>query len=191
MTTKADGIEFDPGFAPYILAFQGTVEYLYTDINKYKNLSQRRLKFKQYYRKFLEVFNNNLGFYVGCIMWAEYITIQPEQQILNNHCYGHKLSDEENTYDVDFMIKFTELFPKDMKYFLNEHYEFPKEYLQILNLYREFLIINKGFANLTKNTEILLPENIARANAESFKEKINEVLKTGDLSKFLEYRELL
>ena len=39
MTTDAlKGLEFDPGFAPYILAFQGTVEYLYADINRFKNL---------------------------------------------------------------------------------------------------------------------------------------------------------
>ena len=34
------GLEFDPGFAPFILAFRGTVEYLYMDINRFKNLSQ-------------------------------------------------------------------------------------------------------------------------------------------------------
>ena len=35
------GLEFDPGFAPYILAFRGTTEYLYADINRFKNFSQR------------------------------------------------------------------------------------------------------------------------------------------------------
>ena len=51
------GLEFDPGFAPYILAFRGTVEYLYMDINRFKNLSQRKMKFRQYYKKFLELFD--------------------------------------------------------------------------------------------------------------------------------------
>ena len=57
------GLEFDPGFAPYILAFGGTVEYLYADINRFKNFSQRKLKFRQYYKKMLEVFNNNLNIF--------------------------------------------------------------------------------------------------------------------------------
>ena len=41
--TKEDlkGLEFDPGFAPYILTFQGTVDYLYMDINRFKNFSQK------------------------------------------------------------------------------------------------------------------------------------------------------
>ena len=50
------GLEFDPGFAPFILAFRGTVEYLYMDINRFKNLSQRKMKFKQYYKKFIALF---------------------------------------------------------------------------------------------------------------------------------------
>ena len=50
MTTTLDGLEFDPGFAPYILAFRGTVEYLYFDINKFKNFSQKKVKFRQYHR---------------------------------------------------------------------------------------------------------------------------------------------
>ena len=36
------GLEFDPGFAPYILAFTGSVEYFYLDINRFKNLSQKK-----------------------------------------------------------------------------------------------------------------------------------------------------
>ena len=44
MKTEVKGLEFDPGFAPYILAFRGTVEYLYMDINKIKNLSHRKMK---------------------------------------------------------------------------------------------------------------------------------------------------
>ena len=37
MSTELKGLEFDPGFAPYILAFCETVDYLYNDINRFKN----------------------------------------------------------------------------------------------------------------------------------------------------------
>ena len=37
----SSGLNFDPGFGPYIMAFQGTVDYLYLDINRFKNLSQK------------------------------------------------------------------------------------------------------------------------------------------------------
>lgn len=185
------GLEFDPGFAPYILAFRGTVEYLYMDINRFKNLSQRKMKFRQYYKKFLELFNNNLGFYVGCLMWAAYIKTQPEQDILNNNCLGGEYNEEENVSDVDFMIKFLELLPKDMKYFLGMDYEINPDDVKILEMYKEFLTINKGFVNSKKNTDILLPSGMKTDGAENFKDKIDEVLKIEDLSKLLEYKDLI
>ena len=129
------GLEFDPGFAPYILAFRGTVEYLYMDINRFKNLSQKKMKFKQYYKKMLDMFNNNLGFYVGCLMWAAYIKTQPEQEILNNNCLGQEYNEEENISDTEFMIKFLELLPKDVKYFLGQNYEINQSDMKILELY--------------------------------------------------------
>ena len=187
----AKGLEFDPGFAPYILAFRGTVEYLYMDINRFKNLSQRKMKFRQYYKKFLELFNNNLGFYVGCLMWAAYIKTQPKQEILNNPCLNQPYDEESNISDTEFMIKFLELFPKDMKYFLGENYEINQGDLKILEMYKEFLIINKGFVETKYNTDIKLPEGMKTDGAETYKEKIDEVLKTENLSKLLEYRDLV
>lgn len=185
------GLEFDPGFGPYILAFRGTVEYLYTDINRFKNLSQRKIKFRQYYKKFIDIFNNNLGFYIGCLMWAAYIKTQSEQDILNNHCLGQKYDEKANISDTEFMIKFLELFPKDMKYFLGTNYEIDKYDRQILEMYKEFLIINKGFVESKKNTDILLPANIKTEQAENFKKIIDNVINSKDLSKLVEYKELI
>ena len=185
------GLEFDPGFGPFILSFRGTVEYLYMDINRFKNLSQKKMKFRQYYKRFLEMFYNNLGFYIGCLMWAAYIKTQPEQEILNNPCFGGEYNDEENTADTDFMIKFLELFPKDMKYFLGIDYKINEDDMKILKLYREFLVLNKGFVNSKTNVDIVLPDGIKTENAENFKNIIDEVIKSEDLSKLVEYRNLI
>lgn len=186
-----EGLEFDPGFSPYILAFQGTLNYLYTDINKFKNLSQKRMKFRQYYKKILEIFNNNLGFYVGCLMWAAYIKTQKEQDILNNHCLGGRYNEEENVIETNYMINFVQLFPKDMQYFLGEKFSFDENVNSILYAYKEFLIINKGFVNTKKNTDILLPEKIRTYEAEKFKDIIDNVIAEKDLSKLLDYAELI
>jgi len=187
----AEGLEFDPGFAPYILAFQGTVNYLYADINRFKNFSQKKLKFRQYYKKILEVFYNNLGFYVGCLMWAAYISTQEEQEILNNHCFGGRYNEEENTIETDYMINFVRLFPKDMKYFIGENFEFDKSINKILNMYKEFLVINRGFVEAVTSSDILLPEGLVTYDAESFKEKIDKAIAEKDLSKLLEYADLI
>ena len=180
------GLEFDPGFAPYILAFEGTVEYLYMDINRFKNLSQKKMKFRQYYKKILEVFYNNLGFYAGCLLWASYIKTQPEQPILNNHCLGGEYKEDDR--EVDFMIRFTELFSKDMKYFLGEEFKFDTKTTKLLEAYKEFLKINKGFVESRLNTDILLPMEIK--NAEKNKEIIDKILETGDLKQLIDYIEV-
>lgn len=187
MTTTAKGIEFDPGFAPYIMAFQGTIDYLYSDINRFKNFSQKKMKFMQYYKKVLQIFDNNLGFYVGCLMWAAYIKTQPQQEILSNHCLGKEYNEEENVSETRFMLQFVELFPKDMKYFLAQNYSFDEATIKLLKTYEEFLTLNKGFVESKYNTDIKLPEAVKTENAENYKEIIEKVLKTEDLSNLLEY----
>ncbi len=187
----AEGLEFDPGFAPYILAFQGTVNYLYLDINKFKNFSQKKMKFRQYYKKILEVFNNNLGFYVGCLMWAAYIKRYEGLEILNNHCLGGRYNEEENTIETDYMINFVKLFPKDMKYFMGENFEFDEGVNKLLYAYKEFLTVNKGFVNTVTTDDLILPEGMKTEGAEDFKEKIDDAIKAKDLSKLLEYADLI
>lgn len=187
MTTTLREIEFDPGFAPYILAFHETLNYLYTDINRFKNLSQKRTKFMQYHKKILAMFENNLGFYVGCLMWASYIKTQPKSKISGNHCFGKKYNEKENISDTQMMLQFVELFPRDMKYFLGQNYQFKEEYINLLKVYEEFLVLNKGFTASEYNTDIEIPPAVKTEKAEEYKTMIEEVLKTEDLSKLLEY----
>lgn len=187
MTTTLNGIKFDPGFGPHILAFRGTAEYLYMDINRFKSFNQKKAKFMQYYKKIIEMLNNNLGFYIGCLMWAAYIKTQPKQEILSNYCLGTEYDEQENISDTQFMLNFTELFPKDMKYFLNQSYSFDENIINLIKVYEEFLVINKGFVEAKYNTDISLPASVKVEKAEEFKSQIEEVLKTKDLSKLLEY----
>lgn len=187
MSEKLKGLEFDPGFGPFILVFKGTVDYLYMDINRFKNFTQKKLKFMQYHKKFLEILNNNLGFYVGCLMWASYIKTQPKQAILNNTCYGQEYSEQENIADTQFISQFLELFPKDMKYFMAKDFSFDENLKKLVQVYEEFLVLNKGFVNTGYNTDIELPASVKIENVESFHDKINSVISCGDLSKLLDY----
>jgi len=59
--------------------------------------------------------------------------------------------------------------------------------IQFKRLVCRFLIINKGFVSSEFNTDIELPQAVKTENAETFKTQIEEVLKTEDLSKLLEY----
>lgn len=187
MTKVHEGLEFDPGFAPFILAFRGTVEYLYFDINKFKNFSQKKVKFRQYHKKILEVFYNNLGFYAGCLMWAAYLKTQPEQEILSNPCFGQEYIEAENMEDTQYMLAFTDLYPKDMKYFMSEVFEFDSKLVELIKVYESFLLQNKGFTETKNNTDLVLPQEIKTDNAAEFGNIIEKVLETGNLHELLEY----
>ena len=41
-----DTVEFDPGYAKHITSFINNIEYIYSEINKFKNLGQKKFKFK-------------------------------------------------------------------------------------------------------------------------------------------------
>ena len=187
MTTIINGIEFDPGFAPYILEFRGSVEYLYMEINRFKNLSQKKMKFMQFHKKFIEMLDNNLGFYIGCLMWAAYIKTQPKQKILSNHCFGQKYDESQNIIETQFMLNFIQNFPRDIKYYLGQNYTFDEKKIQLINIYQDFLILNKGFVNSEFNTDIVLPEVLTIKNPENYKSIIEEVLQTENLSNLLKY----
>ena len=186
MVKEEKGIEFDPGFAPYILALEGTVQYLYTDINRFKNFSQKKVKFLQYHKKLLEVFYNNVGFYVGCLMWASYIKTQPKQKILGNHCFGKEYNEETNIAETQYMLNFISLFPKDMKYFLGQTFEFDKKVKKLVEVYEEFLTLNKGFTASEYNSDIALPKGV-KEYKEGFKTSVDKAISEGNLNQLAEH----
>jgi hypothetical protein len=80
-----------------------------------------------------------------------------------------------------------EKFPKDIKYYLGQDYKFDENLINLVKIYEEFLIINKGFVNSENNTDIELPTSIKTEEAENHKTLIEKVLEKKDLSKLLEY----
>ena len=85
------------------------------------------------------------------------------------------------------MLDFINFFPKDIKYYLGKNYSFDENIIKLLNVYEEFLTLNKGFTESEKNTDIVLPERVKTEKALEYKELIEKVLETKDLSKLLEY----
>lgn len=187
MVASESGLEFDPGFASYILAFHGTIQYLYTDINRFKNLSQKKTKFMQYHKKILDIFYNNIGFYTGCLMWAAYLKAQEEGKIISNPCFGARYNEEENISDTQYMLKFVELFPKDMKYFMGKDFSFEPEIIKLIMVYEKFLILNKGFTETKLNTDLILPDSLKTDKVDEYKKLIDEAISSGNLSMLKEH----
>ena len=141
----------------------------------------------QYYKKILEVFYNNVGFYTGCLMWASYIKAQGNAELVGNSCLGEPYNPEENVFDTQRIMKFAEQFPKDMKYFLGQNFEFDKKIYKLIKIYEDFLVLNKGFTETKTNSDVILPQEVKTTDLEEYKNLIDTAVKDGNLSMLVDY----
>lgn len=189
--TTANSVLFDPGYAQHTTILSINVEYIYANIAQFKNFGQRKMKFKACYPQIIKMVDNNVGFCLGCLLWAVYIKSLGELQIEGNPCLGDTYNKEETVEEADYSINFFEKLKKDAKYYINENYEINPLFVKILELYKEFLTLNCGFVNTKTTKDIVLPDGFEipnKENLEKIHNKIQEVIKTG---KLLELTEVL
>lgn len=192
--TTANKVLFDPGFAKHTTILSISSEYLYDSINKIKNFNQKKIKFKMVYPQILKMADNNVGFCLGCILWAIYIkNTENNTPIEGNPCFGDTFNESETVEEIDFSIEFFNKIKKDAKYYLGLDYEINPFYIKVLNLYREFLILNKNFVNTKTTADIEIPASLktpSKQDLTKIYEKIQEVIKSGKLLELTEVFEL-
>ena len=182
---------FDPGYSRHLVSFVFSLEDMYGDINKFKNLNQKKFYFKQYYPNILKLLEQNTTFYLGCLLWGVYLKNQPEGDITGNHCLGNEYREETSLVELLFLMKFMRTFYKDTKYYLNQDYKYSEDDMAMLEVYKEFAVMNKGFVKVEKNTDIKLPDSVktpTKEELETIKTTINEVVSTGDFSRLRELK---
>lgn len=183
---------FDPGYAKYTGILSVNMEYIYTNINKFKNFGQRKNQFKMYYQKILLFVNNNVAFCLGSLLWASYIKSLGNDEIMNNPCIGGEYNEAEVVEEIDFSKEFFNQLKKDVKYYLNLDYEINPKYLKVLDVYREFLTLNEGFINTKMTDDIKLPPELKTPkDMKAVNDKIQEVVKTGMLTDLFELYETI
>jgi len=181
-------VNFDPGFIRHISAFIPNINYMYGSLNQFANFNQKKLQFRMYYPKVQKLIKNYLGFYMGCMLWAQYIKQFKDENVLNNLCYGGEYSQSEVLEEVNFIANYLEQFKKDVKYYIGKSEEIDERYPKILNAYGEFLKINEGFVKLKKTDDIKLPDCLKILdNLEEIKSKIDNVTESGNLYELIEY----
>jgi len=189
MTTALESVKFDPGFAQHTTILSIAIEYIYQGINSFKNFGQKKTKFKMSYTNIVKMTENNVGFCIGCMLWAVYIKSLGDLPIEGNPCLGDSFIPEESVEEIDFSISYLEQLKKDAKYYLGVNYEINPKYIEILNLYREFLLLNENFVNTKTTSDIKLPKSFKNPSAEELDKihsKIEDVIKTGKLFDLLE-----
>lgn len=181
-----NGAQFDPGFVQHISAFVPNIEYVYAVLNRLKNFTLKKNQFKMYYPKIQSLLKNYLGFYLGCILWATYISQLDEKPILNNLCFGGEYSEKETLSEVDFIKDYIEQLKKDVKYYTGQDFTINENSINILNTYREFLIANKGFVETKTTKDIKLPANLKTPSEKDLEEILSGIEKVIDNGKLYE-----
>ncbi len=181
-----NGAQFDPGFVQHISAFVPNIEYIYAGLNRLKNFTQKKNQFKMYYPKIQSLLKNYLGFYLGCILWATYISQLDEKPILNNLCFGGEYSEKETLSEVDFIKDYIEQLKKDVKYYTGQNFTIDEISINILNAYKEFLIANKGFVETKTTKDIKLPANLKTPSDKDLEEILSGIEKVIDNGKLYE-----
>ncbi len=193
--TKINSVLFDPGYAQHTTILSLSLEYIYAGINQFKNLGQRKMKFKMMYPQITQIVDNNVGFCLGSLLWASYIkSLGDSIQIEGNPCIGGTYDEAETVEEADYSIEYFTQLKKDVKYYLGKDYQINQIYITILELYKEFLTLNKGFVDTKETKDVILPEKLTipnSENADKIHEKIQEVIKTGKLLDLLEVFNLI
>lgn len=177
---------FDPGYGKHLVSLVFSLEDMYADINKFKNLKQKQFYFKQYYPGMLKLLKQNTEFYLGCLLWAVYLKNQPEGDITGNHCLGKEYNEESSLVELIFLMKFMATFNKDTKYFMNQEFKYSEDDMAMLEVYKEFAVMNEGFVKTEKNTDLKLPKELKTPTEDELKiikKTIDDVVQTGDFDK--------
>jgi len=184
---------FDPGYAQHTTILSINVEYNNSMLNRYKNFNQRKMQFKMIYPKLVRMVNNNTGFCLGSLLWAAYLKTQ-SGTIEENPCLGDTFNKEETVEEADFSINYYTQLQKDAKYYLGLNYEINPLHVKILELYKEFLTVNRGFTSTRKTEDIELPAELnipSNEDVEKIYAKIQEVIKSGKLLDLVEVFEFI
>ena len=190
MEMNENKILFDPGYAPIVIDALGQVGYVYYTFSAIPNVKLKRLNFAHTFRKLEHYLKINISFYLGCLLWASYISQFENKEIEGNKLLGEECSEEEYTSEINFLIDFvSNQFPRDVKYFQSKTYEADERYLSILETYKQFLILNSGFVNCSNTNQIVMPENLKKPSKEDLikiNEEIQKAIKEKDVTQLLE-----
>lgn len=157
---------FDPGFAPFVLPFYDNIEAIIQVMTSIKNPKQRRFKFQILQPQIIKLVENNISFYLGCLMWAKILKENmPDLEIINNpfaniNLEEKNITEEDITAEIDYLINYFDRYQKDTKFYLSKELSLPEKALEIAKTYKDFLLLNKAFVDVKTTNDIILPKNI-------------------------------
>ncbi len=191
------GVLFDPGYSKYTLPFSQNIDAAYNMILSIKAPYQRKFKFQMVYPQLLKLLEHTISFYLGCLLWATFISKNFKdnpKEILDNHYIGQKIKEDEMLFEVNYAIGYIEKLKKDCKYYLGKTCNLPDDWMQIMQLYKEFLMVNEFLVDAKSSADIKLPLAIKEPSQDDLNkilEQIELVVKSGELKELFKVKKLI
>ncbi len=187
-----DNVMFDPGIGELVVDFNNFINEVYSQLMNLRTIHQKRARFKIYSAKIEKYIENNIAFYLGCLLWAYYIhnTNKSNPKDIVGNVFLYMSEEQKNDYDymiqVNFMENYFDSFERDMLYYTGKKYLIPEEWKQILSLYMEFLEKNKGFISAKTTNDIVLPDKLKEKTIlVDINKSIQETIEKKDLTLLL------
>ena len=181
-------VKFDPGIGELVLNLNDFVNNVYSQLMSFQTIHQKRARFKLYATKIQKYIKNNIAFYLGCLLWAYYIyqnNINSPKEIEGN-VFLNMPKEEKEKYDymlqVNFIENYIDCFERDSLYYTGKKIVIPREWKNILELYIEFIELNKGFIDTKYTANIKHKKKIKEVSINlDINSLIKEVIKKEDL----------
>lgn len=159
-----DDAKFDPGFQNLVIPFTDNIEACNGVIGGLSSPHQRKFKFQILFPQIYKLIENNVAFYYGCLLWAYFLVNNfknnpieiKDNPFIDKH---DEIDMDEIAYNIDYLIKYIQKFENDTKYYLKKSANIDKKWAEILKLYKEFLMLNKGFKTTKLTSEIAIPND--------------------------------
>lgn len=169
---------FDPGIGELVIDFNEYINDVYSKLNALKTPHQKRANFKLYFPKIKNAIENNIAFYIGCLIWAQLIKKdEKEKEIIGNvflNIPEEMLKDYDFLVQINFMQDYLKALIRDYSFYTGQKFNIPQLWFDILSLYSEFLSLNKGFIKTKTTKDLILPELITNLE---FKENTENLIK--------------
>ena len=186
-----DTVKFDPGIGELVIDFNEYVNSVYSQLMHFKNMTQKRARFKLHADKIEKYMEVNIAFYYGCLMWAYHIVSENKNapKELEGNVFLNMPEEQKAEYDfliqVNFMENYFDSFERDFAYYTGQKKVISQKWRDILEVYSEFLTLNDGFVNVKMTSDIKLPERIKNINVD-VKSLIDKAIEQQSLSLLLD-----
>lgn len=181
-------IAFDPGIGKLVVDFNDFLNKVYSQLYVSHTIHAKKAKFKLYSGKIYKYMRNNIAFYMGCLLWAYYIVKENNNtpKTIDGNIFSNLTEKQIQDYDfleqINFLESYFDQYTKDIMFYTGQKIQIPNKWIEIIKLYKEFIILNNGFIATKMTSDLMLPERLKNTEFNfNIKSKIDEAINKKDL----------